>query len=257
MLTLGDSLLYGQGVADDQTVPHHMERLLRAALGRDRPVTVINGGHRAYGTNQEIGLLEEMGAELKPDVVVVFWYWNDIVEEDIAAKHQRLQRSGPIVFDVGAPMEDSTRRAWQAKQFVRSSALVMFLYDQWRGLTAPAEGWATDVVDTAMQTHEGHVARLKQHAQQMGFRLYFAAIPDSASLAGPHFSTAIVERLHGILDQHEVPHIDLQPGLAKLYQELGNRPPVIPYDFHYNGAGNTVIAQPVAQRLLTDGVATR
>src|SRR5262245_45917719 len=104
VLFLGDSLTYGQGVADDETVPYTLERGLRAREP-DRAWTVVNGGVRAYGTAQELGLLEELGARIEPDVVVLGWYWNDVAEREIGPSYEDFRARGEVVFDTGDRLE--------------------------------------------------------------------------------------------------------------------------------------------------------
>jgi hypothetical protein len=73
ILFLGDSLTYGQGVADDETVPAALERALAERAPQQR-WSVVNAGCRAYGTSHELGLLAELGARIQPDVVLLGWY---------------------------------------------------------------------------------------------------------------------------------------------------------------------------------------
>src|SRR5215217_8838364 len=58
---------------------------LEAALnqGSSRPVEVINGGVAAYGTGQELLLLDQVGAKLQPDLVLLlFFVGNDVTNND-------------------------------------------------------------------------------------------------------------------------------------------------------------------------------
>ncbi len=77
VLVLGDSFAWGWGVAENETVPHFLEDRIRGALGSEPRVEVANAGVSGYGTVQELLLLHEWGARLKPDVVVLDFYGND------------------------------------------------------------------------------------------------------------------------------------------------------------------------------------
>jgi len=75
---VGDSFVFGTGVADDETLPHALERRLHE-LHPDRSIEVLNFGVPGYG-------IEDLGARLRrdllpfePDVVLFSLYVNDAV----------------------------------------------------------------------------------------------------------------------------------------------------------------------------------
>ena len=247
VLALGDSLVYGQGVADDQTVPVHLERLLRQRDPQGRHWTVVNAGHRAYDTRQELGLLEELGSTIQPDVVILFWYWNDTKERDIEQTFANLSASGPIAFDTGEAMEGWSKVRWQGRQVLRRSALVMGLHDLLRDRGAgdpPA-----DFVDQAMGRLEGYLTRFLALAERDGFEFLIAPIPDAGGLAGPHPSLAIDARARAVAEGLGLAPCNLGPALEGLYAETG-RLPILPYDGHYTGPANAALAGAVADCLL-------
>ena len=97
VLALGDSLVYGQGVAEQDTLPVQLE----LALNGEEPVTdskrfsVINAGVRGYSTGQELDLLSELRDKTQPDIVVLFWYWNDLKETEVRDNYLLLKETGP------------------------------------------------------------------------------------------------------------------------------------------------------------------
>ncbi len=245
ILALGDSLIYGQGVADDQTVPAYLEKLLQDRGDAPGSVRVINAGHRAYDTRQELGLLEELGATLEPDTVVLFWFWNDIWERDIPSTCERLAASGPVTFDTGTTMEGWPRAEWQGKQLLRRSALLMTLYDQWKsrgGLVV-----APDAVESALKRLDGYLARFQELAARERFELLFAAIPDANELVAPHPTAPIRERAMGLAAARGIACCDLKPALEALAR--GTDLPVLPYDGHYTPEANEAMARAIAQCL--------
>lgn len=71
ILALGDSMTYGIGVENDET--------FCAVLGQlDPRLEVINAGANGYGTSQELLVLREEGLGLRPDLVLVAFFWNDL-----------------------------------------------------------------------------------------------------------------------------------------------------------------------------------
>lgn len=75
ILALGDSFLEGYTVPLEETVTQQLEsRLSRPSC----PVEVLNAGTAGYSTDQEYLFFAEEGWRYAPDVVALFFYYNDI-----------------------------------------------------------------------------------------------------------------------------------------------------------------------------------
>lgn len=75
VLFLGDSFVEGKQVADDEVLTAVLSRL---AARDGRPLEVINAGVAGYGTTDELLLWEQLGRSLRPDLVIVGFYPNDV-----------------------------------------------------------------------------------------------------------------------------------------------------------------------------------
>jgi lysophospholipase L1-like esterase len=71
---VGDSITLGWGVAEQETFAHQVIAQLTAA---GRKVEGINLGVGNYNTSQELALFKEVGARLKPDIIVLSYFIND------------------------------------------------------------------------------------------------------------------------------------------------------------------------------------
>lgn len=76
VLLLGDSFVEGYTVGEEALVSTVLEARLNASSGS--PYEVINGGTHGYGTDQEYLFFLEEGRRYQPDVVVLFFYSNDL-----------------------------------------------------------------------------------------------------------------------------------------------------------------------------------
>jgi hypothetical protein len=76
VLVVGDSFVFGLGVAEGETLPAYLEPLLAAALGR--PVEVLNAGVPGWAADDYLIFLETRGFALDPDLIVVVVMENDI-----------------------------------------------------------------------------------------------------------------------------------------------------------------------------------
>lgn len=242
VLALGDSLIYGQGVPEEETVTAHLEAILNAAEEPGASWSVINGGHRAYDTRQELALLEDLLPAVEPDVVVLFWFWNDVWERDIPSTCARLQASGPVTFDTGEAMQGWPRTRWQLLQLARRSALVMTVHD----LLKEADPVENEVVDAALRRLDGYLARFQELAARDGFRLLFAPVPDANALQGAHPSEGIRARAAEVAAARGLVPCELKRDLDALVAAEGELP-VLPYDGHYTGAANRALAAGVAR----------
>lgn len=247
VLALGDSLLYGQGVGDDETIAVYLEAALRESDAQGRAWEVINTGHRAYDTRQELALLEELGGELRPDVVVVFWYWNDVLERNIEDTYRRLKEVEPVTFDTGDRVEGGSWWTWHARQLVRRSALVMLLHDLKveAGIGPLPEGF----VPNAMARLDGYVTRFQLLAAEKGFRLHFAIVPDPNVLLGDHIGGEVTATATAKLREKGVEPVEFLPAIRELYERDGELP-VIPFDGHYLPPANRAMARMLVAPIL-------
>ena len=249
VFALGDSLLYGQGVPDGETIAAHLERELRGG-GAARDVTVVNGGLRAYSTNQELGLLRELAGVVRPELALLFWYVNDLGERDIAATYQSLQASGPITFDVGGRLEGAALWKWRAKQILRRSALVMEAHDVWKAFRATPDDPA--FAANGFLRLDGYLRELADFAREHGFAAAIVVVPCASGLRRDDPSVEAARRVCELALANGLAVIDPIEDL-RAHTALRGRLPVVPYDGHYDGPANAAIARAVALRIAAEG----
>jgi lysophospholipase L1-like esterase len=244
VLFLGDSLTYGQGVGDDETVPFALEQALGAALP-GRRVTVVNAGHRAYGTGQELGLLAELGARLAPDLVLLGWYWNDVSEREIPATYEAFRTRGEFAFDTNKAMDARARLLWRAAQLPRRSALVMWLHDL---TSSKAQLFSPEVTEAGFVRLAAHLAAFRERCAELGAHPVFVIFPDAKRLVGREDTRPSDERAAGLARAEGLPVIELLPALEPLHAARGARP-ILPFDGHYDAEANRAMGAYLAARL--------
>jgi hypothetical protein len=79
VLALGDSFLWGDGLPESQLVTVKIQGSLSTNFGN---VDVINAGISAYNTSDELRQLIRLAPLYSPDVVIVFFFTNDVLQED-------------------------------------------------------------------------------------------------------------------------------------------------------------------------------
>lgn len=81
VLLLGDSVVFGALVQDDETLSVQLESRLGA------PWQALNGGVGSYEVRDYRGFLERKGLALEPDIVVLGLYRNDHISREQYASH--------------------------------------------------------------------------------------------------------------------------------------------------------------------------
>ncbi|MHC4817883.1 MAG: hypothetical protein ACYTF8_07495 [Planctomycetota bacterium] len=240
ILVVGDSMVYGQGVADEDTVPVQLER----ALGEPN-VRAINGGLRAYSTAQELALLRELGPEIQPDLVVLCWFWNDIDADPVETQYGDLAGKGDVPLDTRARLEGATLFKWRWRQVVRASALVMLLHDL---IPDSGDEWPTrEVLDKGLAQLDGRLAGFKRWSREREVPLVFVVIPNPNCLNEGHPSEALERDVAALARRHRIPVVETLPALRALADREGSI--IIPFEGHYEAPANRVIAGEIAREV--------
>lgn len=79
VLALGDSFMEGYTVDLDETLTRRLEARLNGSGCR---AEVVNGGTSAYSTDQEYLFYRIDGARYRPALVLLFFFWNDVIYSD-------------------------------------------------------------------------------------------------------------------------------------------------------------------------------
>ena len=118
---VGDSIAFGQGVRDGETLSAQLAARLRSRLSTD--VAVVNLGVPGYDTCQEYGMFRERAIPLKPQVALLIYVDNDT---DYPPPIQ--VRDGKIVSpDVRTGFVGDSMAALR-----KSSAAYNFLWSRWQ-----------------------------------------------------------------------------------------------------------------------------
>jgi hypothetical protein len=124
ILVLGDSVTFGHGSIYEHTYPYLLEQQLKAwRPGVDWQVW--NASVPGYNTSQELAHLLEVGPRFKPDLVVVGFYENDLLDNHTAPTPSRVRRAVTALAAV------ARRHVWSLEFYRR-----VYYTVAWR-ITAP------------------------------------------------------------------------------------------------------------------------
>ena len=131
VLVLGDSFAEGYYVSEEDMAAARLERaLLAAGCG---PTEVLNGGTAGFSTDQELLLYRLEGRRFAPDLVVVFFFGNDLYYAtkpvgtggrakpyfDLKSRHEIVLRNVPVPEPPPAPAREPGPPTWRGSAALR------------------------------------------------------------------------------------------------------------------------------------------
>ncbi len=104
VVTLGDSFTYGQGADFDATWPSRLEALLNETLPEGERADVLRLGLRRFYPGTSRAVLEHVGLQFAPDLVIVAVVPNDVVDTHLGADAVFVDEHGFLRRKSGAEL---------------------------------------------------------------------------------------------------------------------------------------------------------
>lgn len=250
VLIVGDSTFFGHGVNDDQTIAVQLASQLRA---RGLDVDTVNGGVPGYSTEQTRILLDEVGWDLEPTLILVGNLWSDNNFDhfrDIDLLHTRqvfLQNplAESALYQLLAGAIDRLRDGQDARIVT------------WTKKST----WSTSGIRrVAVKRYAENLDQIGRDAAARGIGVAYlqpcnidqARGEIAADLAwGPYFDSQRAVAAH-----HHVPLLSVQPDLAAA-ATAESAEALFVDEMHPSADGNVVFARSVADQLLAAGWPSR
>lgn len=253
VLFLGDSFTYGLGAADDETF---VGRLTTAWPDWE----VANGGANGYGTRNSLAVLDHFGAEFRPDLTVLVFFWND-PEDNFVRKipDYTLSDAGIVtrvdeVPDDFHPLAELPAVESAAKNRWTTSYLAAMMKEGLKGARYRFIGAKDRRITTeeqraaAWDITERYLDMLHRRADELGTDLVVVSLPDHNQVDPTAviknigtFEFDVQDRLRTVCDRLGIPMINLLPELQTEWQTHGQQ--MYYYaDRHLTPHGNEVVA---------------
>jgi lysophospholipase L1-like esterase len=264
ILCLGDSQLFGDGVAGEDTLPGRLETKLVDAQ-------VINAGVIGYGTDQQLLFFRHQGRRYRPDVTIVTlnaYDFRDNISDRVRSGYRKpwyalVAEERLALRGVPVPPPDLTERA--DRWLNQSVCLYHFVRTRLRrggrrsGEAGAASGIAPDVfpsperMSEAVRVTERLLAAITAEAARAESRVVVAYLPYRLDFEKdlPYQKTARVVRA-------EIKRFSSKNNIAflDLCDELEGRDVdgLFLDAMHLSAAGNDLVAQIIAERLTSLGL---
>jgi lysophospholipase L1-like esterase len=263
ILVLGDSFTYGVGVENDETFSARLGQL-------DPRLEVINAGVIGYGTSQELVLLQEQGLPLRPDLVLVAFFWNDVANSYVRGLPPFAVENGALRYPPADARVPERPRRPDSRRLLRHSYAYRFLSDRLKMLSFQAklalelpieddDRLAGHDPEAAWQLTALLLSEIQRSAQAAGASTLVALIPDQVQVQ-PDLSVTglrpenyeIQDRMRALAAAHDIAVLDLLPGMRDAYQSDGV-PLYYRVDRHFNARGHQLAAKILLEELLRRG----
>jgi len=216
VLVLGDSYAWGWGVSQGELVSDHLQR----ALTPD--TAILNRGVNAYGTAQELLLLEDELSRRTFDTVVLLFCINDF-SDNVDRKPQRpryMQRDGRLVPE-NLPLPDRLKGAFE-EWFDENSRASNFLSYQ---LALAKARWRRSSADqgAGVTSAKPPTTDEEPNGREMTRQLLLA-MADRVRAAGANFVVVFVALPKDLSDELGTRTVDAaRSALAAIANESGAR----------------------------------
>jgi GDSL-like lipase/acylhydrolase family protein len=277
VVVMGDSQAWGYGVADDETIPAQLGRLLNE--GGAARYQVLNLGVGGYGTDQAFLKYLVQGRRYAPDVVVLTVFKNDPVENARTVawgveKPRFYLEAGQLCLGNVPPArapgwpnnrlladrEPSLRLPGTSIDLARSATAQFFLRREWLpSLLAKGDGDLAAVrryvgcvknrdayAGDGLELLGRLVGELKRIAAAEGARLVLLLVPKSKEQEDPAMP-AYYDPLGAGFRAQGIAFVDLRRHLP---HDPGGPAAFLPSDPHLSAAGSRVAAEALRDCLL-------
>jgi hypothetical protein len=250
ILTIGDSFTFGHGVGNDETYAAFLEGLI--------PNTeVINLGVSAYGTDQQLLVLETKGLKYHPDLVILGFYKGDIFRNDdlfhnmLPKPMYKLEDDGNLVLThVPVPKEKlNVQNLGLGQKLLRKSRLYRIL--------SARGGWLLEHLGygQAWDITEAILKKMDETAHKADAKFLVLIFPNEGAIYGSSLVRSIQSRtimqMRKLLQRNNIEYIDLT---QICLQEVDKRPHERLYykiDGHPKPIWHELVAQTVYQHVVT------
>ena len=240
ILGLGDSFTYGVGVALEDTYLSRLEQMLNARAGVHPRVEILKAGIPRYFPEPQRMLLEKYGPAFRPDLVVVGFLPNDVIDTYFGLAAVTVSPSGYLMTREAGELGPIGMHLYRHSHVGR---LFLRRYVDWQIARKyrPRNDEAfqsNGFHEKDWQTMEHEYGRMAVASASIGARLLVCHIPQKGPWTPPTRYPG--DRLAAWARHHDVDFVDVLPAmeraaaLSRVYYEK---------DGHCTAAGHAVIAQ--------------
>jgi lysophospholipase L1-like esterase len=251
ILGLGDSFTYGVGADFEQTYLHRLEQMLNARSGNHPRIEIVKAGLPRYYPQLERVLLDKYGRDFSPDLIVVGFVPNDIIDTYFGIEAVTVDGSGHLRTREAAELGALGTLAYRKSHVFR---IVLKRYVDYQVSTKFRPQWTEIFKDDGYHEKdwravEAEYQRIADIAHEINARVLLVHIPQMGPWNEMHRYPS--KRLGRWAKKNHVDFVDTlshmtaASGSERLYYEL---------DGHCTPEGYEVIAQAIFNYVTEHGL---
>jgi lysophospholipase L1-like esterase len=209
ILGLGDSITFGVGVRDSDTFLRQLQARLNSNAPEGRRFEALNAGVQGYNTRDQAACLEFRWLELRPDLVLVFFYINDAYDDtailnmgqelDVHAK----KPSGLARYSRVADMVQHKYRSYTQSKAMEAYYRQHYFSDARRFLANPER------IRVDWQVSRTAIARMAQITRERNVKLGLVMFPEFYNLKRGYPFVDIHALVREACAEEKIPFLDL------------------------------------------------
>lgn len=259
ILLLGDSFTYGVGSNDDETFAGRLQAKLPQ-------YQFANAGCNGYGTRNGLSVLDFLGPDLKPDLVIYFFFWNDVSDNmKRTIPDYKINEQGRVERVDAFQYEYNSLHRFDPVSVQKKKSSAFFLVEllseglksiryKYFGMRLPYIYEPAEIT-TAWEVTEAYLRMLKIRSVELNATLLTVALPDHNQV-NPNaiikniepYLFDIQEPLKAICEKHQIDFYDLLPEMKSSWEK--EQTDYFYYaDRHLTPEGNRVVANQIQQTI--------
>jgi lysophospholipase L1-like esterase len=243
VLCLGDSYTFGTGVEETETIPARLDTILGEG------VEVVNLGIEGANAYDSEARLRFIGLDLHPDLVVLFYLFNDVYRMERGRDWMAARTRDPEAAREGH-LRDRRQSLFLAYLRSRVGALVRRV-DRSAGRLGVWNDQYRDEVPAWIETRTS-LLEMRDMCKEEGVPFVVAVLPAFAHFTDEAYPLPDYRReVAAFCQDAEIPVVDLH---EPFWGSSGRRYWISPMDPHPNAAACARIAGAVAARIDADGL---
>lgn len=247
VLCVGDSMTFGNGVEESDTFTFQLQQLMQRQWPETRPET-RNMGVQRYFTYQELELIKRYALRLKPDIVTLSVYVNDL----------GLRPSGDYVKEY----EDEREKAATAFHnafptlylLIKNSATIETMKNIYLGSSGrrtigqrALDGEITANDEPKWRTVEEDLTTFRQLADMYGFKPYVVFVPSRRQVRTDMPNSAYPRRF---VEHARTQRLTTIAPIDAFKRELAaGHDPYLPWDDHMSAVGHRLVAEAIMEQV--------
>ena len=246
ILVLGDSVSWGDQIHDiNDPYPQRLEEKLNQVLP-GYTVEVVNAGVPGYSTFQELAYLKSKGLSLKPDMILIQFCLNDVIERYETVAEYGGNDSFLGVETTGKGLLKYSVMAQKVIKWAQKRARANQEYTI-KGLT---EEKMEPHLTEAWKLTMGELKEIFTVAQKNSIPIKLVAAPYRFQLDDPQNSDLPQKRLYQIARSMGVTMIDILPPFSVMRKDL--KESLFHDENHFTYQGHEIAAHMIARVVLPD-----